>query len=159
MTRDEAIKRTLDSAWPTSKSAPADIQAIEEAESFVDALGALGVLKLDGLAPRTATAADLDKRAASVDATGAPRNSAGAYIGGKWVEDAAIRARCEPPPEHRGKRWHWLQTRRTLESGGLEIGRWEGNRWSINCDLDEYSPAELAQLCWRYVAPCEEPKP
>ncbi|MDE2105411.1 MAG: hypothetical protein KGL39_49750 [Patescibacteria group bacterium] len=115
MTRDQAIKLAGDVLKPASP------EMEEIVRRFVEALAALGVLKLeddkacpvcletggrhkegcDGLSavfPRTATSDDLDKWADSVDATGAPRDSGGAYIGGKWVEDAAKPARDEPPP-------------------------------------------------------------
>jgi len=59
--------------------------------------------------------------------------------------------RCEPPAEHRGKRWHWVSFRGE-EPGPAEWrqeGCW-GSEW--------VEPKKAYELGYRYVAPCEPPR-
>lgn len=67
---------------------------------------------------------------------------------------------CEPPPEHRDKRWHWLRYAgpRISQVGDKPSPmKWENGRWN-NEDCFEYSATDAFAHGWRYVAPCEEPK-
>jgi len=173
MTRDEAINtvEALQLKDPNEPNGARD----GGVRNLIDTLAALGVLKLDTTSDLVVVDTEREKGrkaaeagflrgnnphdervygAFSVDETIRQERAAAWYAG----FDSYSKPRCEPPPEHRGKRWHWLHVRRALEPPSLNVGRWEGDHWTINCDLDEYSPAELAQLCWRYIAPCEEPE-
>ena len=66
--------------------------------------------------------------------------------------------RCEPPPEHRGERWHWLTFKGSkpepvrLDNGPSGLfwgcGEWRGG----HC-----TPGWAYATGWRYHAPCPVP--
>ena len=63
--------------------------------------------------------------------------------------------RCEPPPEHRGVRWHWLVRDQRI---GPEVFDWdnETGRWWRG--LNDYKPNKMAALGFRYLAPAIPPE-
>lgn len=66
--------------------------------------------------------------------------------------------RCEPPPEHRSNRYHWIEC--VLSSKGdksLFIGRWDMNSWWFAGREGNLTVNLATERGWRYVAPCEEP--
>ena len=64
--------------------------------------------------------------------------------------------RCEPPEEHRGKRWHWIKLGSRVECANWDVGRcmWWRVEWS-----DPQSPREMAMTGWRWLAPALPPEP
>lgn len=63
--------------------------------------------------------------------------------------------RCEPPPEHREKRWHWIK--RPNSEGPIPLV-WVNATTGWICVGEAISPDRACDRGWRYVAPCEEPK-
>lgn len=159
MTRDEAIQ--IVSATAFVEKQPGIVELIIPPAPFVDALVALGVLKLDE--PLAAKKGD----PAFIMHVGSQINRATPvfYKDGSWwplrqtdAESNQTPPRCEPPPEHREKRWHWLRD----HLSNLSVGLWlsDAHLWSIRCGtlFTDGAPDKLAEKGWRYVAPCEEPK-
>jgi len=64
--------------------------------------------------------------------------------------------RCEPPEEHRGKRWHWLSGPNINEAA-----YWQTSQcgWWLVYRAKTYAPGELALLGYRYLAPALPPEP
>jgi len=61
--------------------------------------------------------------------------------------------RCEPPAEHRGKRWHWVS-----DGGGrMEVWEWIATKWYRTGLPPPYYPAFAGEDGWRYVAPAIPP--
>ena len=68
-------------------------------------------------------------------------------------------ARCEPPPEYRAVRWHWLirdeeygpEPMRWAENSERSPGFWITRHW-------HYAPDEMAALGWRYLGPALPPE-
>lgn len=124
MTRDQAIERIEDAyraaetRHPEQRRMSADLLRMC-AESEVDSLEALGVLKLTRHSLRPA------------------------------------QDRCEPPPEHRSKEWHWLCD----ANGARFVAAWLGDVWVRAMTTVSLTPITAAHMGIRYVAPCEEPKP
>lgn len=61
---------------------------------------------------------------------------------------------CEPPPEHRGKRWHWLED----AWRNRHRYRWGDRAWWRDAGSDRAWPDEMAAAGWRYVGPAEMPQ-
>ncbi|HEY6030476.1 MAG TPA: hypothetical protein VIU44_07935 [Gaiellaceae bacterium] len=71
---------------------------------------------------------------------------------GLLVESPMTLKTCEPPPEHRGKTYHWLRA----PEGDLQVHAWDAGGWSGDTIFVESD--DLWKSGWRYVAPCEEPR-
>lgn len=64
-------------------------------------------------------------------------------------------ATCEPPEEHRGHEWHWLR----LGDAKPEVAMWyPSGDWMLAGSSLLFTPGRMAELGWRYVAPCILPQ-
>lgn len=70
------------------------------------------------------------------------------------LDEPVTALRCEPPPEHRDKPWHWLE--RSKDGFSRFIGEWDG-QWCVPGTGVAVEPDHAAHCGCRYVAPCEEP--
>ena len=62
--------------------------------------------------------------------------------------------RCEPPPEHRGHRWHWL----SFSGDAPRPVEWSETSLSWHMPAGPM-PAYLGwRLCWRYLGPAIPPE-
>ena len=64
--------------------------------------------------------------------------------------------RCEPPPEHRGHRWHWLtkKGRKRPVIATMIDGRW----YRPTTMYDQHTPAQAHAAGWRYLSPAIPPE-
>lgn len=62
-------------------------------------------------------------------------------------------ATCEPPPEHRGHRWHWLRYR----SHPCEPCEWREDKWVTFGERGLLPSGLLYRSGWRYVGPAIPP--
>lgn len=61
---------------------------------------------------------------------------------------------CEPPPEHRDKRFHWLK----LHSDRPEPAYWlQGRAWMLFGSSICVTARHMHAAGWRYVAPAISP--
>ena len=133
MNREQAIEKATEARRGSTCTYVEDVPGgygqaramVNDNIAIVDTLVALGVLKLDD---------------------GASELPPPTYL------KPAEPPRCEPPPEHHEKLYHWLR------SPGLQmiIRQWSSVWTSFTGE--QRTSEEMAKTGWRYVAPCEEPK-
>jgi hypothetical protein len=63
-------------------------------------------------------------------------------------------ATCEPPEEHQGEPFHWLQCR----GRRAEPAEWQSGRWCFCGSGAGYMPESLAEWGYRYVGPAIPPQ-
>lgn len=76
-------------------------------------------------------------------------------VAGASTEAKGATGRCEPPPEHQNKEWHWL----VCDGGQPTIWPWiiGFQRWLTPGAL--LTTEQVAHRGWRYVAPAIPPEP
>lgn len=63
--------------------------------------------------------------------------------------------RCEPPPEHQAKRWHWIDTINFRDgSHVVNVAGWVSGRWLRAGRSGPLLPDIAWQHGWRYLEPC-----
>lgn len=65
----------------------------------------------------------------------------------------ALTTGLRPPPEHDGKKYHWLSHSHDKLHESNTLFRWSGLLWWRNQDNLSFSPAEAAKWGWSYVRP------
>lgn len=61
---------------------------------------------------------------------------------------------CEPPPEHRGHRWHWLRN----QDGEVEAAYLvRPQAWMTVGSTQVFSARYMSDRGWRYVGPAIPP--